>query len=440
MQHDIIMPALGMAQDTGTLIAWHKSEGDAVTQGDTLFEVETDKTTMEVEAPASGYLVNVSASDGDEVPVGKVIAMISDSAEAPKPAAPSNVEPTSDEPSSDALPEGATVIMPVLGMSQDSGVLVNWHKTVGDSVQQDDILFEVETDKSVVEVQAGASGYVAARLAAAGDDVPTGETIAIISAKAPAYTIDRSYSGSAANDTRAEPSDVTSEKPSAPEKSGVASQSAKPAAKNTPARSSSEKILASPKLKRLAHQAGLDLALLAASGQPQPYLSRDFDALKQANAAPANQAGTAMSAAINRFSACVPAHQFDTFIDWATTNLEGVSANSVLATFAGSCLAKDAVVRIDKMGSSEAYVTASQLSDTVTTDAEPDLTIQDLRGTFISQAELSADVGPVLAILGRDDELTLTLMSTDSQLAAKDAALLLNNFAGRVADPIRHLF
>jgi len=60
MQHEIIMPALGMSQDTGTLLAWHKSEGEPVSSGEILFEVETDKTTMEVEAPSDGFLVSTS--------------------------------------------------------------------------------------------------------------------------------------------------------------------------------------------------------------------------------------------------------------------------------------------------------------------------------------------------------------------------------------------
>ncbi|MHA7880243.1 MAG: biotin/lipoyl-containing protein [Saccharospirillum sp.] len=440
MPHDIIMPALGMAQDTGTLIAWHKSEGEAVTQGDALFEVETDKTTMDVEAPADGYLVNVTAKDGDEVPVGKVIAQISESAEAPKPASDAATGPESTESAADAMPEGEPVIMPVLGMSQDSGVLVNWHKDLGDAVEQDDILFDVETDKSVVEVQAGASGYVAARLAAAGDEVPTGETIAIISAEAPAYTIDRSYSEAATDESSNRKTEVAPEKPTAPTPSKAASQPAAPATRKTPARAPSGKVLASPKLKRLAHQAGLDLALLAASGQPQPFLSRDFDALKQANAASTSRAGAAMAAPVNRLSARVPAQALEDFIEWATSQLEGVSADCVIATFAGASLASEAVVRIDKPGASEAYATTHQLSETMATDAEPDLTVHDLRGTFISQAELSADAGPVLAILGQDEELTLTLMSTDGQMPAADAARLLNNFAGRVADPVRHLF
>ena len=76
MAHDVIMPALGMAQDTGLLVAWRKAPGDAVAAGEALFEVETDKATMEVEAAVAGYLSAVTASDGEDVPVGQVITRI----------------------------------------------------------------------------------------------------------------------------------------------------------------------------------------------------------------------------------------------------------------------------------------------------------------------------------------------------------------------------
>lgn len=72
----VIMPALGMAQETGTLLQWLKAPGDTVTKGEPLMEVETDKTTVEIEAPASGILSNVSAQPGDVVPVGQTIAVI----------------------------------------------------------------------------------------------------------------------------------------------------------------------------------------------------------------------------------------------------------------------------------------------------------------------------------------------------------------------------
>jgi pyruvate dehydrogenase E2 component (dihydrolipoamide acetyltransferase) len=73
---DVIMPALGMAQETGILLQWLKAEGETVTQGEPLMEIETDKATVEVEAPASGVLARVTAKPGDEIPVGQAIAVI----------------------------------------------------------------------------------------------------------------------------------------------------------------------------------------------------------------------------------------------------------------------------------------------------------------------------------------------------------------------------
>ncbi len=76
MAEEIIMPALGMAQDTGKLVAWIKHEGDEVQKGEPIFEVETDKVTVEIEAPKSGRLANIAAREGDDVPVGQVIALL----------------------------------------------------------------------------------------------------------------------------------------------------------------------------------------------------------------------------------------------------------------------------------------------------------------------------------------------------------------------------
>src|SRR6266545_989723 len=76
MPTNVIMPALGMDQDKGTLVRWIKQEGDSVAKGEPIMEVETDKVLVEIEATASGVLANVSAAEGDEIPVGQVIAEI----------------------------------------------------------------------------------------------------------------------------------------------------------------------------------------------------------------------------------------------------------------------------------------------------------------------------------------------------------------------------
>jgi pyruvate dehydrogenase E2 component (dihydrolipoyllysine-residue acetyltransferase) len=73
---EVIMPALGMAQETGKLLRWIKNEGDAVTKGEALMEIETDKVTVEIEAPADGILRGVCAAEGDDVPVGQAIAFV----------------------------------------------------------------------------------------------------------------------------------------------------------------------------------------------------------------------------------------------------------------------------------------------------------------------------------------------------------------------------
>src|SRR5204863_59147 len=76
MPVEVIMPMLGMAQETGKVVRWLKAEGDAVAKAEPLMEVETDKVTVEIEAPASGTLAGVTASEGQDVPVGQVIAYV----------------------------------------------------------------------------------------------------------------------------------------------------------------------------------------------------------------------------------------------------------------------------------------------------------------------------------------------------------------------------
>src|SRR5947207_13600036 len=90
MATDVIMPALGVAQEKGTLLNWRKAEGQSVIKGEPLMEVETDKATVEIETPASGILTNVIASPGDEVTVGNKIPVILASGEVDTPAPPPN--------------------------------------------------------------------------------------------------------------------------------------------------------------------------------------------------------------------------------------------------------------------------------------------------------------------------------------------------------------
>jgi pyruvate dehydrogenase E2 component (dihydrolipoamide acetyltransferase) len=76
MAHNIVMPALEMAQENGKLLSWRKREGEAVAKGEPLLEIETDKAVVEIEAPAEGILAGVKAHPGDVIPVGQTIAWI----------------------------------------------------------------------------------------------------------------------------------------------------------------------------------------------------------------------------------------------------------------------------------------------------------------------------------------------------------------------------
>src|SRR5688572_2457728 len=91
MATSVVMPALEMAQETGRIISWLKKEGDAVAKGEALLEIETDKATVEIEAPADGILASVTGREGDVIPVGITIAWI--------------VVPGEDAPSESARPK-----------------------------------------------------------------------------------------------------------------------------------------------------------------------------------------------------------------------------------------------------------------------------------------------------------------------------------------------
>src|SRR5438128_11257731 len=76
MAISVVMPALEIAQETGTLVAWRKKEGEQIAKGEILLEIETDKAVLEIEAPGDGVLAGVRVQEGAVVPVGQTIAWI----------------------------------------------------------------------------------------------------------------------------------------------------------------------------------------------------------------------------------------------------------------------------------------------------------------------------------------------------------------------------
>ncbi|MGS4987477.1 biotin/lipoyl-containing protein [Roseibium sp. RP-7] len=446
MPHEVIMPALGMAQDSGQLLAWHKKPGEAVAAGDVLFEVETDKAAMEVEAQKEGYLTDVSVEAGSDVPVGQVIAMISETPEgaveagnAPSPEkAADTAEPALGgmEAGEDELPDGHQVIMPTLGMAQDTGLLVAWCKQPGEAVAADDILFEVETDKSTVEVNAGRDGFVAALLAEAGEEVPVGQAIAVISEQKPDKAVSRKAAGartSAAGESAPERREKTE-----PANTPAPSPEKRETAKTAPGVAG--RVLASPKARRLAQEQGLDLQRLADAGHPQPFHVKDLETLKTLHVETA-----AASATAQRFElrAEVSGTGFADFVAWAKDNGGQADQAALLAGFAAASFGNfPAKVRVENMWQSQAYSAASLwLGQVKPADdvQEVDLLVRDLRASRISALQLDAGKCPVISILRQGEDLALVLEWAGDRLTAPRAIDLLSNFAGRMEQPLRHL-
>ena len=165
-----------------------------------------------------------------------------------------------------------SVVMPALEMAQETGKLIAWRKKEGDRVTKGEPLLEIETDKAVVEVEASADGILAGIKAAAGDDIPVGQTIAWIVAPGEAVPIESETAAPAAragSHAKAEPVHVA----------------ATPASSPAQAPTSSAKI--SPKARRLAKELGVDLATVRASGPGGEILASDVQAAASAPAAAA---------------------------------------------------------------------------------------------------------------------------------------------------------
>ncbi|WP_085253608.1 2-oxoglutarate dehydrogenase, E2 component, dihydrolipoamide succinyltransferase, partial [Mycobacterium saskatchewanense] len=219
MAFSVQMPALGESVTEGTVTRWLKQEGDTVEVDEPLVEVSTDKVDTEIPSPAAGVLTKIVAQEDDTVEVGGELAIIGDSAEGgsgssePAPAAgqpepQAEAEPRAEaepqaeappEPKPQAAPEPAApaqqqsgggsgdttpVLMPELGESVAEGTVTRWLKKVGDSVQVDDPLVEVSTDKVDTEIPSPVAGVLVSITAQEDDIVAVGGELARIGAGA----------------------------------------------------------------------------------------------------------------------------------------------------------------------------------------------------------------------------------------------------------------
>ena len=191
MTFSVKMPALGESVTEGTVTRWLKAEGDHVALDEPLLEVSTDKVDTEIPSPAAGVLQKILVGVDSVAPVGAELALIADGASAPAaPATPQVSTPTAaptptptptpvatpaPAPVAATAPSGnaTPVVMPALGESVTEGTVTRWLKKVGETVNVDEALLEVSTDKVDTEIPSPAAGVLLSI------DVPVDSTVAV---------------------------------------------------------------------------------------------------------------------------------------------------------------------------------------------------------------------------------------------------------------------
>lgn len=139
MSIEIVMPAMEMAQDNATLVAWLKQEGEYVNKGEALFTIETDKVNVDVEAPGAGYLANVRARAGDKVPVGQVIAEL-----VPELASAKSTPPTATQQTIAITPLAER-------LARELGVEPSTIKPNGGRIEKADVMAYVDAQRAQAE-------------------------------------------------------------------------------------------------------------------------------------------------------------------------------------------------------------------------------------------------------------------------------------------------
>ena len=192
MAFSVEMPELGESVTEGTITRWLKQVGDTVEVDEPLLEVSTDKVDTEIPSPAAGVLLKVLHDEDDTVDVGAVIAEIGDASEASAPAAPAaeqkvevaakveasaSVAASASSASSSSTGAATDVVMPELGESVTEGTITRWLKQVGDTVEVDEALLEVSTDKVDTEVPSPVAGTIVEILHNEDDTVDVGAVI-----------------------------------------------------------------------------------------------------------------------------------------------------------------------------------------------------------------------------------------------------------------------
>src|SRR5215472_3133694 len=308
MPTEVVMPQMGESITEGTLTKWLKKPGDAVQRDEPLFEISTDKVDAEIPSPVAGTLGEIKVQEGATVSINTVVATINeDGAKGAAPAVASGAVPTKEDtvtpsavdtaardeeaeqealaPASVSAGPGTEVLMPQMGESITEGTITKWLKKVGDTVQRDEPIFEISTDKVDAEIPSPVAGTLTEIKVPEGSTVSINTVVAVI--------------GGGAAAPAAKP--VTPA--AAPAKAAPAAAPA-PAAPAAATASAGERPRSSPLVRKIASENNVDLTTVPGTGASGRITKQDITAhiagggaVASAAAAPAATAKSAAPAA-----------------------------------------------------------------------------------------------------------------------------------------------
>ncbi|WP_309074356.1 2-oxoglutarate dehydrogenase, E2 component, dihydrolipoamide succinyltransferase [Paenarthrobacter sp.] len=334
MSESVNLPALGESVTEGTVTRWLKQVGDRVEIDEPLLEVSTDKVDTEIPSPISGVIEEILVAEDETAEVGAPLVRIGDGSgsaapaaesapaeEAPAAAPAEQAAPAEEAPAAPAAEEapaaeapaasgeGHEVTLPALGESVTEGTVTRWLKAVGDTVEVDEPLLEVSTDKVDTEIPSPVAGTLQEIRVSEDETAEVGSVLAIIGSGAAAPASAPAPAAAPATEAPAAPAAAP-----APEAPAPAAAPAAPAAAPAPASApapaeapaapagegSSESGYVTPLVRKLANQHGVDIASVSGTGVGGRIRKQDVLAAaeaKQAAEAPAAAAPAAAPAA-----------------------------------------------------------------------------------------------------------------------------------------------
>ncbi|GAB5526147.1 MAG: pyruvate dehydrogenase complex dihydrolipoamide acetyltransferase [Roseivirga sp.] len=307
MAEIVRMPKMSDTMEEGVIAQWHKKVGDTVESGELMAEIETDKATMDYESYNDGTVLYLGAAEGEAVQVEGILAIVGEagedykallngaSSDEPAEAPAAEAAPAAPAEAVDTSAVNAEIVrMPKMSDTMEEGVIAQWHKSVGDTVESGELMADIETDKATMEYESYNDGVVLYLGAKEGEGVKVDDILAIVGEAGADYELllkAEAAGGSASQEAPAE-----TPAPAAGTAAPAASTPAPVASPAAPVVSENGRLKASPLAKKLAADKGIDIRQVTGTGDGGRIVKKDVENFVPA-AAPAQAAAPAKTEA-----------------------------------------------------------------------------------------------------------------------------------------------